>query len=81
MDVIEAIRPNNIVAIITDNIVNMKKAWEEIQAIYPEVICLGCGSHMTNFLLKNIVAIPELSNCFKTTLTIITYFRTHAAER
>ena len=78
MDVIEAIGPKNIITITTDNASNMKKAWKEIQAVYPLMICIGYSSHMTNLLLKDIIVIPKLANCFEAAKTVIKYFRTHA---
>jgi len=59
-ETIKDIGPKNIVAITTDNAGNIKKSWKGVQKEYPEILCLGCGSHITNLLVEDIMKVPKL---------------------
>jgi hypothetical protein len=74
-NIIKEIGPKNIVAITTNNASNMKKSWEGIQKEYPEILCLGCGSHMINLLVKDIMKVPKLHQHFEAVKEVNQYWK------
>ena len=53
--VIESLGVEKVGSVITDNASNMKAAWRILQAKYPHIITIGCCSHGTNLLLKDVL--------------------------
>ena len=53
--VIESLGLDEVWSVITDNASSMKSAWRILNARYPRVITIGCCSHGTNLLLKDVM--------------------------
>ena len=64
-EVITEIGPQDIIAVTTNNASNIKSSWQGIQQQYPKILCLSCGSHMTNLLVEDIMKLPALYNHFE----------------
>jgi hypothetical protein len=60
--VIQEVGEDKVVSIVTDNAANMKKAWKILQAKYPALIINGCGAHIMNLLVKDIVKLDRFSD-------------------
>ena len=65
IEIISEIDAQNIVAVITNNIRNMKSSWQNVQQQYSDIFCLDCNSHMMNLLVENIMKLLMLWNHFK----------------
>ena len=65
IEVISEIGAQNIVAVTTDNARNMKSSWQGVQQQYPDILCLGCSSHMMNLLVEDIMKLPVLQDHFE----------------
>ena len=63
--IISEIDAQNIVAVITDNVRNMKSSWQNVQQQYSDILCLDCSSHMTNLLVENIMKLLMLQDHFE----------------
>ena len=75
VEVISEIGSQNIIAVTTDNTSNMKSSWQDVQQQYPEILCLGCSSHMTNLLVEDIMKLPVLHDHFKIVKEINRYWK------
>ena len=53
----------------------MKKSWKGVQKEYPEILCLGCGSHMTNLLVEDIMKVPKLHQHFEAVKEVNRYWK------
>ena len=76
IEIISEIDAQNIVAVITNNIRNMKSSWQNVQQQYSDILCLDCSSHMTNPLVKNIMKLSVLQNYFEIVKKINWYWKT-----
>jgi Protein of unknown function (DUF 659)/hAT family C-terminal dimerisation region len=74
-ETIEELGPENLCAITTDNASYMKSSWNEVQAEYPLIDCIGCGSHMTNLLVEDIMAIPAIHEAFNAIKEVNKYWK------
>jgi Protein of unknown function (DUF 659) len=75
VEVISEIGSENIIAVTTDNAGNMKSSWQGVQEQYPEILCLGCSSHMTNLLVEDIMKLPVLQDHFEIVKEINRYWK------
>jgi hypothetical protein len=74
-ETIEELGPQNICAVTTDNASNMKFSWDEVQDKYPLIDCIGCGAHMTNLLVEDIMEIPAIHEAFNTVKEVNKYWK------
>lgn len=49
-EVLEEIGSGKIFALLTDNVSNMKVAWDNVMDKYPRMTAIGCASHGLNLL-------------------------------
>ncbi|CAG8465618.1 3017_t:CDS:1, partial [Funneliformis caledonium] len=64
-------------AVITDTTNVMKAAWRNIEEKYPNIVCLGCNSHIINLLIKDILCFDEIKAIVNNAKSIVIYFRSH----
>ena len=64
-----------IVAVVTDNASNMRGAWEIIETKNPDISCNGCGAHVANLLIKDVVNIEEVRTCLDKAAAIAKWFK------
>jgi hypothetical protein len=64
-ETIKEVGPRNIVAVTTNNASNIKSSWKGVQKEYPEILCLGYSSYITNLLVKDIIKVPTLYKHFE----------------
>ncbi|GKA51407.1 putative hAT dimerization domain, ribonuclease H-like domain protein [Tanacetum coccineum] len=64
-EVIDEIRHQNVVQIITDNAANCKGAREIIEGLYPEIYWTPCVVHTLNLALKNICPAKNTESNFE----------------
>jgi Protein of unknown function (DUF 659)/hAT family C-terminal dimerisation region len=74
-ETIEELGPLNLCAITTDNASYMKSSWNEVQYEYPLIDCIGCGSHMTNLLVEDIMGIPAIHEAFNNIKEVNKYWK------
>ena len=74
-ETIEELGPENFCAITTDNASYMKSSWNEVQAEYPLIDCIGYGSHMINLLVEDIMAIPAIHEAFNAIKEVNKYWK------
>jgi len=73
--VVEELGSENVVAITTDTASNMKAAQDLLGVRYPEILMLGCASHIVNLTVNDIFALPEIQNIWQKVLHIAKYFK------
>ncbi|XP_046600001.1 uncharacterized protein LOC124295157 [Neodiprion lecontei] len=73
MEVIEAIGPQKIMGICTDNEPVMRCTWEILDEQYEEqsISFYGCTAHILNLLVKDIANILSVSECVQNSTSII----------
>ena len=81
VEIISEIDAQNIVAVITDNIKNMKSSWQNVQQQYSDILCLDCSSHMMNLLVENIMKLLMLQDHFEIVKKINQYWKTDVLMR
>ena len=69
--VIKESGPTKVFAIITDNAMNMKAAWEVVRTTYPHIVTIGCSAHGLNLLLGDICELITLDNLIKKSKKLI----------
>ena len=74
-ETIEELGPQNLCAVTTDNASNMKSSWNEVQDKYPLIDCIGCGAHMTNLLVEDIMEIPAIHEAFNAVKEVNKYWK------
>ena len=64
-------------AVITDTTNVMKTACRNIEEKYPNIVCLGCNSHIINLLIKDILCFDEIKAIVNNAKMIVNYFKSH----
>jgi hypothetical protein len=64
-------------SVITDIVSVMKVAWRIIEENHPNIICLGCNSHIINLLIGDILKIEEIQVVVNNAKMIVNYFKSH----
>ena len=64
-------------AVITDTASVMKAAWRIIEDKYPNIICLGCNSHIINLLKGDILKINQIKSIVEVAKKTVNYFKSH----
>jgi len=77
MNVIEQLGPEKFISVITDNASNMRAAWNIIEATYPHIACNGCGSHVVNLLISDILHLESFANIVKESQKVIKFVKNH----
>ena len=60
--------------VVTDNAINMKKAWRLIEE-YPTIICYGCAAHGLNLIFCEIIKLETCKNIIKRAKGVMKEFR------
>ena len=64
-------------SVITDTASVMKAAWRIIEENHPNIVCLGCNSHIINLLIGDILKIEEIQVVVNNAKMIVNYFKSH----
>src|SRR6266487_296822 len=73
----EIIDINKFSAVITDTASVMKAAWRIIEESYPNIVCLGCNSHVMNLLISDILKIDQIKSVVENAKKLVNYFKGH----
>lgn len=69
-----------VVAVVTDNAANMKKAWQGLESNYAGLLTLGCASHQLNLLVNDILRASTLAITLSQAIRVIKYFKSSSAR-
>lgn len=61
-DIEVIMRPGAVCGVVTDNASNMRKAWEILMHNRPNLTCNGCGAHMMNLIMKDILGLATVTD-------------------
>src|ERR1043165_9283166 len=64
-------------SVITDTASVMKAAWRIIEEKHPNIVCLGCNSHIINLLIGDILKIDEIKVVVNNAKVIVNYFKSY----
>lgn len=73
----EIININKFSAVITDTASVMKAAWKIIEERHPNIVCLGCNSHVMNLLISDILKIDQIKSVVENAKKLVNYFKAH----
>jgi hypothetical protein len=73
----EIVDINKFSAVITDTASVMKAAWRIIEKSYPNIVCLGCNSHVMNLLIGDILKIDQIKSVVENAKKLVNYFKGH----
>ena len=76
-DEIGSAGPSRVQALVTDNVSNMKAAWQILKAKYPHLIVFGCLAHGLNLLAKDIVSVNTVNTILANCKAIVKVFNNH----
>lgn len=78
-DTIETIGREKVDKVVTDTCNTMKAAWALLEAKYPLINCYGCGAHVLNLLIKDIIKSKEFETLIANNEKVVMFIRNHTA--
>lgn len=63
------------IALVTDNASNMKIACSEVEKRYPELLTIGCASHIVNLTVEDILKHGTIPGAINLAVNIVRYFK------
>ncbi|GMF17455.1 unnamed protein product [Phytophthora fragariaefolia] len=66
-----------VASVVTDNAVNMKKAWRLVRKQRIERVCTGCTAHGMNLLMKDIFNLEFFKSVLDRAKLLVRYFKEH----
>jgi len=72
---IKKIGARKVIALVTDNAANMKKAWRLLNEMFPWILFEGCKAHSIDLAAKDIVNQVTVEPFVKKCITIAKFFR------
>lgn len=77
ISVLNEIGAQKFCAVITDNANVMRRAWQLIESEFPHISVNGCGAHVMNLLIKDIMEINAHKNVASNASKIIKFVNNH----
>ena len=73
---VEEVGRDKVVAVVTDNVANMKSSWAEVGKAFPEVLTAGCASHTVKLAVDDVFEITAIGGLYQQIKDLTKYFKT-----
>lgn len=77
INVLVEIGAHKVCSVITDNAAVMRRAWELIEIQFPHISANGCGAHVMNLFIKDVMDISNHKNVAANAAKIIKFVNNH----